>query len=158
MNGKPLGPVSLQYARFCVATWICARLIPLLAWRVDLLTVFARTTPPPRTPYRGLPAELIAYRVKRAARRPRVMADRPCLREGVLAYRYLRLAGFKPELHFGVDPATLYKAKLGGHCWVVLDGKTILNAPVSEIIPVLVLDQDSRIQATRPPRQAVARG
>lgn len=158
MSQKPHGPRTLQYARFRVAVWLWARLVPILAWRVELPKLFARVAPPSRTPYRGLPADLIAYRAKRAARRPRVMADRPCLREGLLADRYLRLAGYRPELHFGVDRASIAKPVLGAHCWVVLDGKILLNAPVSDMIPVMVLDQDARVRATRPAAQAVARG
>ena len=92
---KPTAAVTLQYVRFRTALWLWARLVPFLAWRVDLPTVLARVAPPPGTPYRGLPARLIAYRAKRAVRRPRVMADRPCLREGLLANRYLRLAGYR---------------------------------------------------------------
>ena len=147
-------PLTLQYVRFRTSLWLWARLIPFLAWRVDLPTVLARVAPGRRMPYRGLPARLIAYRAKRAVRRPRVMADRPCLREGLLANRFLRLAGYQPEIHFGVERSSLGKQVLQAHCWIVLGGQTILNEPRKEMILVMLVDQHSRILAPRPAPQA----
>jgi hypothetical protein len=144
---------SVKYWRFRMALWLWARLIPVLAWRSDLVTLLRRVAPSGATPYHGLPAHLIAYRAKRAVRRPRVMVDRPCLREGLLADRFLRLAGYQPELHFGISRESLVQDKLAAHCWVVLNGNILLNEPVTEMVEVLVRDRDAHIHR---PENAVA--
>jgi hypothetical protein len=136
----------IRYGRFRAALWLWARLVPILAWRSDLVTLLARATPRSGTPYKGLPANLIAFRAKRSVRRPYFMTDRRCLREGVLADRFLRLAGFRPELRFGIARESIVRDHLAAHCWVVLDGAVILNRPATEMIEVLVRDKDARIQ------------
>ena len=35
--------------------------------------------------------------------------------------------GFRPELHFGVDPVSMNADRLMAHCWVCLDGKPVLS-------------------------------
>jgi hypothetical protein len=146
---------TTMYWRFRIALWLWARIVPILAWRSDLVTLLQRVSPSPGTPYKGLPADLIAYRAKRAVRRPRVMADRPCLREGLLAERFLRLAGYQPELRFGISRQSVAQDKLAAHCWIVLHGKIILNAPSTEMIEVLVRDSEAHIRGLQ---KAVARG
>lgn len=145
---------TMTYWRFRIALWLWARVVPILAWRSDLVTLLRRVSPSSRTPYKGLPADLIAYRAKRAVRRPHVMADRPCLREGLLAERFLRLAGFKPELRFGISRQSVARDKLAAHCWIVLHGDIILNAPTTDMIEVLVRDSEANIQR---PQSAAAR-
>jgi len=140
MNAK------FQYWRFRASLWLWAKIVPLLAWRSDLVTLLNRLPPPSRAPYENLPAHFIAYRAKRAVRRPRLMKDRRCLREGLLAERFLRLAGYQPELRFGIARDSLLQDKLRAHCWVVLHGNIILNEPTSEMIEVLVRDRDAQIQ------------
>jgi hypothetical protein len=146
---------TTMYWRFRIALWLWARIVPILAWRSDLVTLLRRASPPSRTPYKGLQADLIAYRAKRAVRRPYVMADRPCLREGLLAERFLRLAGYKPELRFGISRQSVTEDKLAAHCWIVLHGKIILNAPTTEMIEVLVRDSEAHIRGLQ---KAAARG
>jgi hypothetical protein len=97
---------TIERLRFKTALWLWARLVPVLAWRRDLPSLIDATAPPPRVAYRRLSADYIARRVRRATRKPILMRDRPCLRDGLLGYRFLRLAGFEPELHFGVEPAS----------------------------------------------------
>jgi hypothetical protein len=69
------------------------------------------------------------------------------LREGVLADRFLRLAGFEPELHFGVERQSIEQHTLKAHCWVVLDDKIILNPPATPMIEVLVRDKHTCLKA-----------
>ena len=136
----------ITYLRFRMALWLWARLVPVLAWRSDIVTLLRRVAPGTSTPYRGLPAELIAYRARRAVRRPCVMADRRCLREGVLADRFLRLAGYRPELHFGVERESVAQETLKAHCWVVLDNVVLLNAPRAAMVEVLVRDNNAQVR------------
>lgn len=146
---------TIQHIRFRTELWLWARIVPILAWRSDVLTLLKRASPGRRTPYIGLSAAHIVRRAKRAVRRPRLMADRPCLREGVLADRFLRLAGHAPELHFGVERNSLANETLRAHCWVVLDGQTLLNAPATAMIEVMVRDRNECIFVPgRPPAGA----
>ena len=57
----------------------------------------------------------------------------------MLAYRFLRLAGFHTELHFGVDPGGVASDRLRAHCWVVLDGSIVLNPPERAMAEILVV-------------------
>jgi hypothetical protein len=130
---------TIERLRFKTALWLWARLVPVLAWRRDLPSLIDATAPPPRVAYRRLSADYIARRVRRATRRPILMRDRPCLRDGLLGYRFLRLAGFEPELHFGVEPASVAAERLRAHCWVVLDGDNVLSAPLQDMVEILVV-------------------
>ena len=130
---------TIERLRFKTALWLWARLVPVLAWRRDLPSLIDATAPPQRISFTQLSAGYIARRVRRATRRPIVMRDRPCLREGLLAYRFLRLAGYQPELHFGVEPSSVAENRLRAHCWVVLDGDIVLNAPEKDMVEILVV-------------------
>lgn len=123
--------------RLHVALW--ARWLPVLAREPELHRLLKRAAPPPGTPYAGIPADIIIRRVRKACRRPVLMRDRPCLREGLLAYRFLRLAGFRPRLHFGVDRDSAAAPRLAAHCWVSLDGRVVLNPPLPSHVEVLAV-------------------
>ena len=127
---------TLQRVRFRAALFCWARLLPVLAYRRDLKSLFAQADPPDRKPYAGLPSAYIIKRVRRTAHLPWLMRDRQCLREGVLAYRFLKLAGFEPEVHFGVDRTSVAKERLSAHCWVVLNGSIVLNPPAPSMIEI----------------------
>jgi Transglutaminase-like superfamily len=120
--------------RLNLALW--ALIVPVLALRYPLAELLRRTQPSSRTPFRGLAARFIVRRVKRACRRPVVMRDRPCLREGLLAYRFLRRAGYCPVLHFGIDRASVARPGMVAHCWVTLEGEVLLNPPPPDHIEI----------------------
>ncbi len=141
----------LERLRFRLALWLWARWLPILAYQRDLQSLTERALPPPRVRYTHLEPAYIVKHVRRAVRKPWVMRDRPCLRQGLLAYRFLSLAGYQPELHFGVDQTSIAASRLSAHCWIVLDGRTILNEPEKNMIKVLILrtggDGQSRLDA-----------
>lgn len=85
----------------------------------------------------GLSEAAILAAVVRATRKPWLMRNRRCLRQAVLAYRLLRGAGYRPELHFGVDARSLDTASPRAHCWIVLDGRVALNPPEPGMVTVL---------------------
>lgn len=115
--------------RFRVALWWQARLLPLRLWRErPLREVIVLANPTRGVRYRGLPAAYVLDRVVRATRRPILMRDRRCLRQGVLAQRFMVAAGHPCELRFGVERASLGDA-ITAHCWLVHDGKPVLNPP-----------------------------
>lgn len=139
----------LRKLRFRIVLWLWARLLPILAWERTLTSLLRLAMPGNSAPYRGLPADYIARRVKKATRRPWIMSDRPCLREGVLAMRFLRLAGFKPTLHFAVDKSSVTRDVLSAHCWVVLEERVLLNPPTPTMVEILFYADDRLLQPGR---------
>jgi len=127
-----------RYLRFRLALWLWARWFPVLAYRRNLSSLLDSVAPGPRRPFRGLPAAIIVRRVKKAVRQPLFMSDRPCLREGLLAMRFLELAGYTPELHFGIDKNSVGADRLRAHCWVTLESEVILNPPEPNLETILV--------------------
>ncbi|WFP63222.1 lasso peptide biosynthesis B2 protein [Mesorhizobium sp. WSM4904] len=123
-------------ALFRVHLWLSARLIPVLVGRRDFEAVLKWAPLDAPTPYRGLPSAYIVTRVNRAVRHPWLMRDRRCLREGLLGFRFLRMAGFDPELRFGVDAKSMHEPRLSAHCWVCLDGKPVVSDSLPDMVEI----------------------
>lgn len=123
--------------RFRLELQVHRLLLPLRIRRADMAEILARVEPGSAVPYAGLDSAYILRRVRKALKRPVLMANRPCLREGLLAYRFLRKAGYRPDLVFGVVPDTLHDTKPIAHCWVRLDGKDVFNPPDRAMTVVL---------------------
>lgn len=140
-------PSSLFTAlRFRVDLWLAARSLP---WRVagkSFEDILAMASPEGGARYAGLPAEYISRRVRRSVRRPWLMRDRRCLREGLLGFEFLCRSGYSPELHFAVDPGSLSTERISAHCWVCLDGKPIVGDRQGDQLTVFV----HRSEATGP--------
>lgn len=123
---------------FRVALWWDARLLP---WRIsrnaNLDHVLALASPPCHIRFGGLSVAHILKRVLKTTRRPILMRDRQCLRQGILACRFMAAAGYKTELHFGVD-RTARADLLKAHCWLVHDGQIVLNPPDATMVEVFV--------------------
>ncbi|MEP9398206.1 lasso peptide biosynthesis B2 protein [Mesorhizobium sp. KR2-14] len=132
--------------------WIAARLMPVFARRRPLGEILKRATPDPQTRAYGdmAPGEVIAA-VKAVVARPWRMRRRRCLREGLLAFHYLALSGQRPVLHFAIVPKTALTTRPRAHCWVSLEGQTVMNPPQ---VPMLELfSYDGRTAA--PAQQTV---
>lgn len=127
----------LQHAWFRLALWCEARLMPLRIRDRPMAELLALADGPVLPGFRGLPARYVARRVRTTTRRPWFMTKRPCLREGILAYRFLRAAGFAPELRFGIDRDSIDEPAIRAHCWVVLGGEVILNPPEPGLVTIL---------------------
>jgi hypothetical protein len=127
----------LRKARFNVSLRAWALLLPLLAVRRGLDVLLSITRTGSGAPYKGIAPSYIVRRVKRATRRPWLMRDRPCLREGLLAMRFLRLAGYRPVLHFAIDRTSTTRSVLSAHCWVTLDGEVLLNPATTTMVEIL---------------------
>ncbi|MDN2581230.1 lasso peptide biosynthesis B2 protein [Aquibium sp. ELW1220] len=135
---NPFPPVAVP---FPASVWIAARLLPACVGSSELDRLLAMATPPPGTSaYREFSARAIVSAVKRAARRPWVMRDRRCLREGLLAFRYLSLAGHRPLLHFALEPASLKDRKMSAHCWVTVDDEVLMNPPTPTMMTLFAWD------------------
>lgn len=117
---------ALVRAHICLAATILPPLIRILPFR----WVLAMMNWPARwTPYRGVDADRVLQIVQRRLTRPRLMRRRACLRRGLLLYHYLRLAGYRPALHFGLRSHDDAGDRLRGHCWVELDGCVLGEEP-----------------------------
>ena len=123
--------------RFRTALWCQARSMPFrvtpnrsLAW------VLSFADRAPRATYAGLSPEYILKHVVRVTRRPYFMRERRCLRQGLLAFRFMKAGGYDIELHFGIDRTRT--RDLRAHCWIVHNGRVVLNPPDANIQPLLV--------------------
>ena len=117
----------------------------------DLARLIAQYEPGEKRSLTGLKTADILGAVRRATRHPWTMRDRRCLRQGLLAYRYLTLAGHRPELHFGLEKSSLADPRIRAHCWVVLDDGTVLNPPEDGMMTIFVYDGRNSPTGSRPP-------
>lgn len=108
----------------------------MLAQDANLSRLLRRTLPLWSRPYDGFSAGTIWRCCHKAVKRPILMSDRTCLREGLLLHRFLKLAGYNPTLHFGVDRNSVGEARVRAHCWVVL-GDRVFNPPEASMVEIL---------------------
>ena len=123
--------------RFRVSLWLAARLLPSRVAHKPLQQVL-EIAEPTSLRFAGLHHDYIAARVLRATRRPWLMRDRRCLRQGLLGCRFLAEAGYAPELHFGIDGDSIGTQRLAAHCWVCINGKPVLNDRINHMTTILV--------------------
>lgn len=110
--------------------WWEARFLPLRVLGRDFAGLLALANRPLRNvDAQGLPVTEIVAAVVTATRRPWMMRNRRCLRQGLLAFRALHSAGHRPALHFGVDAAGLKDRGGVVHCWIVIGDEVVLNPP-----------------------------
>lgn len=133
------GPAVSTRLLFRARLWLRARLLPLQIRGRSLKRLLELAEPPGRgSQCAGLSAAYVVRAVRRATRRPWVMRDRRCLREGLLAYRLLAEAGLRPRLHFGVEPDAVNSARVAAHCWVTLDDRTVIGESEIPYVEILV--------------------
>jgi hypothetical protein len=133
---------------FGVNLWLAARLLTFFSKGRPLDEMLRRATPGPGTrAYAELPPAYIVAAVKASVARPWRMRGRRCLREGLLAFYYLRLAGHKPVLHFGLVPRTISTPRPRAHCWISLNGQTVLNPPQEPMLDLFSYDGDRSLPA-----------
>ena len=124
--------------RFRLDLWLSARSLP---WRLagkSFEEILAMAPPSGRVDYAGLPLDYVSRRVRKTVRRPLMMRDRRCLREGLLGFDFLRRSGYSPELHFAVDPASVAKDRISAHCWVCVDGKPVVGDRQGDQVTIFV--------------------
>jgi hypothetical protein len=119
--------------------WLLATLILLLVKIIPLKQLLRLLTPPPRfKPYAGTPPEEISRWVAHRLRQPRHMRRRACLRQGLILFHFLRLAGWPAVLHIGVFPPRLDARRMHAHCWVTLNGVPFSPPPEQPVATLLV--------------------
>jgi hypothetical protein len=67
-----------------------------------------------------------------------VMKRRKCLREGLLLFHFLRLAGQPAVLKIGVFPPGPDGARNHAHCWITLRDAALNAPPQGEVAVLLV--------------------
>ncbi len=126
---------------FGLNLWIAARLLPQVMKFRQLDDILRRATPEKAMrAYDDLKADEIIGAVKKSVARPWRMRGRRCLREGLLAFHYLKLAGYAPVLHFGLVPKTITTTRPKAHCWISLNGTIVLNPPVVPMLDLFAYD------------------
>ncbi len=134
-------PFLFDSLPFKLNLWLSARLLPVAAKRADLMPLLAVATPPADYRiYSDKSAEGVVSAVKATCARPWRMRGRRCLREGLLAFRFLRLAGIPATLHFGVDRHSVNAAKLKAHCWVSIGDDIVINPPDPDMVCIYSYD------------------
>jgi hypothetical protein len=134
---------------FDLNLWVAARLLPFLVKNRPLDEILVRATPDRGSHgYGELSASTIIAKVKRVVARPMRMRGRRCLREGLLAFHYLSLAGHRPVLHFGLVPQTIATPRPQAHCWVTIDDETVINPPATPMIELFAYDGSTGIAAS----------
>lgn len=134
-------PTTVGALPFRLHLWIAARLLPVAAKRGSLEFLLKGATPHKVAPaYASLSADEILDAIKATTAHPWRMRGRRCLREGLLAFRFLSLAGYRPVLHFGIAPETVSTDRPHAHCWVDLDGATVLNPPMRPMLNLFNYD------------------
>ena len=118
--------------------WVTARLLPFAVAFRDLSQILRLGDVKSSSLYEGTAPETIAHATHRATRKPWLMRNRRCLRQGLIGYRFLRKAGHEPELHFGIDVGSMERDKIDAHCWVVLDSKPVVNDILEGMVTVHV--------------------
>lgn len=130
--------------------WFAARALPVFARRNELEPLLLLATPTPGVrAYGELDARTIVGLVKASVARPWRMRGRRCLREGLLAFHYLSLAGHAPVLHFGVIPDSLKRDRPAAHCWISVGGEVIMNAPAQPMHELFVYDGSRSVPTGR---------
>jgi hypothetical protein len=132
MNGSLLTRVRFRIALWCQARTMPIRVTPSrpLAW------VLSFADRAPSATYAGLSTEYILKHIARVTRRPYLMRERRCLRQGLLAFRFMKAAGHDVELHFGIDRT--HRQDIRAHCWIIHDGGIVLNPPDADTQPIFV--------------------
>lgn len=132
-------PAVLARLLFRAEVWLRARLLPLQIRGRSLREMLELAEPPLGGSRReGVSAAFVVRTVRRVTRHPWVMRDRRCLREGLLAYRLLAETGLRPRLHFGVERGAVTSPRVAAHCWVTLDGRTMIGESDVPYVEILV--------------------
>lgn len=137
-HGDDYRPSITTRLLFSLELWIRARLLPWQVSRSSLEAALRLATPTSPASYPGLPVAYVVRKVARSVRHPWLMRDRRCLREGLLGFRFLREAGHQPSLCFGVAPGSVSSDRLSAHCWINVEGETVLGASNAPLLTVFV--------------------
>lgn len=142
--------MNLKFRLLRAHVWTVATFLPLVVKALPLRRVLRLMTPSEgRTPYRGLSTEQITGAVQYRLRSPRNMKRRACLRQGLLTYHFLRLAGWPAAAHFAVFPKPDEQGRMHAHCWVTLNNMNMTDPPLGPHAVVLRCGEEASPQPAR---------
>jgi Transglutaminase-like superfamily len=123
--------------------WARSAVLPDLTRAAPLKRVLAWYTPGRASAaWEGLSAaEILAY-IDRHLAGCRRMRGRRCLRRGLLAFYFLRLAGHAPVLHLGVFAQA--QGRTLAHCWTTV-GAILDDPPQAACVEVLQWRGEGRV-------------
>ncbi len=105
---------------------LVAALFPLVESLLPLRKLLLMAeSPSDWTPYHGMSEDRIIKLIDRRLRRPFLMQRRRCLRQGMLLYHFLRLAGVPATLFIAIVGSAEPGRPLLAHCWVNVSGRDI---------------------------------
>lgn len=144
----PAGPPARTPLAIAAQFWAWAALLRVLKHLLPLriLVRLVRTGSRRSRTQAGHVSTIVGY--MGATGRFPARAPANCLERSLVAYRLLRAAGARPELHVGVrrlpDSGTL-----DGHVWLVLDGTAAAESHefLRQFTPVLRVDADGRFES-----------
>lgn len=116
--------------------WVSARFLPLAIAHKSFDQIARYAHAEKSKLFVGASSEKIAAHILKVTKRPWLMRDRRCLRQGILGMRFLAKSGFKPVLKFGVDVKSIADDKLSAHCWVEIDGRAVLNDEMENMVVI----------------------
>ena len=120
------------------AVWVRSVVLPDLSRVAALERLLRWYTPRAATaPWSGRGVDEILAHVDRHLSGCRRMRGRRCLRRGLLAFYFLRLAGHPAVLHVGVFARP--QGRTLAHCWTTV-GELIDDPPQAPCTPVLAWD------------------
>ncbi len=115
--------------------WLRSALLPDLTRWMTLHRLLHYYTPRHTSPaWTCLSAEEILFHIDHHLAKCRRMRGRRCLRRGLLAFYYLRLAGYPAVIRFGYFINSPGKTK--SHCWNTV-GELVDDPPRSPVVEIL---------------------
>jgi len=118
--------------------WVLATLILLLDKLLPLQRLLRLLTPRRSFgPYAGMDVDQVVAAVGRRLRRPRHMRRRACLRQSLMLYHFLRLAGSAAVFHVAVFPPSVDPQRLHAHSWVTVGEKCVSEPPATGAVEML---------------------
>lgn len=123
--------------------WLSARILPFAIANKSFNEVTKYTQAEKSKTFSGVSSEKIASYIIKVTKKPWLMRDRRCLRQGILGMQFLSKSGYNPVLKFGVDVKSISSDKLKAHCWVEIEGKAVLNDQLDNMITIYSVPQSA---------------
>lgn len=126
---------QLGFLRF-FEIWFATITVPFWLYKKDFASTLKYFDVKSDQRFDNIDQALICNCIVITTRKPWLMRDRRCLRQGLLAMRFLKKASFEPTIHFGVDINTMSSPSLSAHCWVEIKNTPVMNDILEEMIIV----------------------
>jgi len=116
--------------------WLATITLPFWLYKKDFAATLKYFDVNSDDKFKNIDQTLIYNCIGLTTKKPWLMRDRRCLRQGLLAMRFLKKASFEPTIHFGVDMNTMSSPSLSAHCWVEINNIPVMNDILEDMIIV----------------------